>query len=65
METTNTDVVDAISRLESAMLRQEDLRPLLEDIARRYQPTFFMGDEQVARHANAGNELLAQRYNSR
>ena len=65
METSNTDVVDAISRLESAMLRQEDLRPLLEDIARRYQPTFFMGDEQVARHANAGNELLAQRYNNR
>lgn len=65
METSNTDVVDALSRLESSQITPEDLRLMLEDIARRYQPNFFMGDEQVARHANAGNELLARRYNNR
>lgn len=46
------------------MVSKDDLADILATMFRQYMNiTFYMGDEEVARHANAGNARLNYRFN--
>lgn len=59
------------SLLESMMLRdtdrltRDDLMEVLVSVCKQYMNfEFYLGDEQIARHANAGNTKLNRRYST-
>ena len=57
------DIRDTLDYQSADTISRDELRTLLIDIARNYISTsFYMGDEQVARHANNGNIKLSRIY---
>lgn len=66
---TNSDSIDLMKALNTIIQNQnnvvtrEELQDILTDAFRRYMNIdFYLGDEQIARHANAGNLKLNRRY---
>jgi histone H3/H4 len=44
-------------------LTNDELSSIIETVIRRYlNIQFYIGDEQIAKHANAGNELITRRF---
>ena len=61
--TTNSEIKSMLESLASRQLDYDDLRSLLIEMFTDYMRTdFYLGDEQIARHANNGNLLLNRRY---
>lgn len=67
----NEGTTDLSSLLESMALRdadrltRDDLTEILVNVIRQYlNIKFYIGDEQIARHANAGNAKLNRRYST-
>lgn len=57
--------VDSLNQSSSDRLTNDELERIIERVIRRtLNIQFYIGDEQLARHANAGNDRLALRYNS-
>lgn len=56
--------IDSLNRTNSDKLTNEELERIIERVIKRTMNIqFYIGDEQIARHANAGNNKLALRYN--
>lgn len=56
-------IMELIAAQNADKLTKEDLREILEAVAREYfNFDFYLGDEQVARSANRGQERLERRY---
>lgn len=56
------DVAEALSASDSSITREE-LRDLLIDLGQKIEGiSFYIGDENIARHANKGNIRLNQRF---
>ena len=66
VDTTLADVASLLKSYHGKALTREDLetalRNVLPSMLREYI-SFYIGDEDVARHANAGNDLLNRRFN--
>ncbi len=59
-----TQALERIVTQASMSITRKDLIEVLIDVCRRYlNIDFYIGDEQIARHANAGNARLDRRYN--
>lgn len=60
------DTLSAITdrlNTSSTNFTQDELYSILTDVIQRYMNvTFYIGDEQIARHANAGNLSISRRY---
>lgn len=62
----SADLADAV-RLMAAQntgLTRQDLVEVMTSLAPLFRSEFYIGDEQVARHANSGNDRLNRRYSS-
>ena len=58
-----SDLANAIALRDANRLTREDLTEVLVNVLQQYlNIDFYIGDEQVARHANAGNAKLNRRY---
>ena len=58
-------IADAIALRDSERLTRADLAEVLISVCRQYLDIdFYIGDEQIARHANAGNMKLNRRYSA-
>lgn len=58
-----TDILDKITQTSAERLTRGDLKEILEGvITDKMNITFYIGDEQIARHANAGNARIDRRY---
>lgn len=56
-------IIDMLEYNQSDNISRDDLRDILIDVIRDYLNfNFVIGDEQIARHANAGNAKLNRRY---
>lgn len=55
-------IMGALSALNNNWVTRDELADLLKDLAQNVQAQFYIGDEQIARHANAGNARLNRRY---
>jgi phage-related protein len=56
-------LLDLINRLRDNIITRDELYAVLSELLGRYCNTsLYIGDEQIARHANAGNVKLAQRF---
>lgn len=64
-ETTNSinRLIDSIGSLTTDKITIDQLREILIDVISTYV-NFSIGDEQIARHANAGNLRLNRRYST-
>lgn len=62
----NADLMKALNTIiqnQNNVVTREELQDILADAFRRYMNIdFYLGDEQIARHANAGNFKLNRRY---
>lgn len=58
IEGGNSEILDALDRIDRNTIKRDELRPMLEEIAKKYQPYFYIGDEDIARHNNHGQLLL-------
>lgn len=57
-------LIESINGLTSNQITPDELRAMLVEVVRDYfSTTFYIGDEQIARHANAGNLKLGVKYN--
>lgn len=57
-------LIESINGLTSNQITPDELRAMLVEVVRDYfSTTFYIGDEQIARHANAGNLKLDVKYN--
>lgn len=67
----DTSIIDALNNMVDMLeynqtdnISKDDLETILTNVIRRNMNiTFYMGDEEVARHANAGNAKLDSRFN--
>ena len=60
-----TDALESIALRSSDRLTRNDLIEILTSVCRDYlNIDFYIGDEQIARHANAGNVRLNRRYST-
>lgn len=61
----SADIKDLLNEVRAMPLfTKEELSDIIDDIVRRrLNIEFYLGDEQLARHANAGNIKLDRRYN--
>ena len=60
-----SEMKNMLESLASQQITYDDLRAILVEVARDYMQTnFYLGDEQIARHANNGNLLLNRRYST-
>lgn len=61
----STDIKELLNEVRAMPLfTKEELSDIIDDIVRRrLNIEFYLGDEQLARHANAGNIKLDRRYN--
>lgn len=58
------NLIEMLEYSQDSQITSGDLESLMIRIIREYLNfSFYIGDEQVARHANKGNQLLNQRYN--
>ena len=64
----SSDLANAIGQiglLNSGKITSDELRTLLIEMFTQYMNlSWYIGDEQVARHANAGNLKLNRRYST-
>lgn len=67
VDTTLTELADLLKYSQETAISKEDLedtlRSVLPNMLRDYI-NFYIGDEQIARHANAGNISLNRRYST-
>lgn len=57
------DIRDLLEEQSMDSMNRDELRTLLIEIARNYiSSSFYLGDEQIARHANNGNLKLSRLY---
>lgn len=64
-ESALENIVDALETSVVDRLTGEDLQDILIDVIQTYlNISFYLGDEQIARHANSGNLKLGRRYNT-
>lgn len=57
--------VESLNAENTNRLTNDDLERIIERVLKRcLNIQFYLGDEQIARHANAGNEKLSLRYNN-
>lgn len=62
-ESEITQLANAIAARSSDHITRRDLMEVLVAVCRDYMNfDFYLGDEQIARHANAGNARLEQRF---
>ena len=62
IQSTLDDLTAAIN--DEDRITRDDLRAIITDVVREnMRIDFYMGDEQVARHAQAGSQKLDRRYN--
>ena len=60
-----SQLVDNINSLLNERISPDELRSILVDVISNYMDvSFYIGDEQIARHANAGNLRLQRRYST-
>ena len=57
-----TSIMNALDMLGRNSVTKEELTVLLQNLAKSVSTEFYIGDEQIARHANAGNERINRRY---
>ena len=58
-------VVSALTARSGEGITRDDLTEILTDICRQYlNIEFYVGDEQIARHANSGNLKLNRRFSA-
>ena len=58
-----TKILEALDDLSAEMLSSSQLTEILATVIQRYlNIDFYIGDEQIARHANAGNSKLNRRF---
>lgn len=62
-EDSMSKIMTAIDDLADEMITREELSDVLTELFSRYlNIDFYIGDEQIARHANSGNARLSRRY---
>lgn len=60
---TMTQILDMLTMMNYSKLTRGDIQEIMERLFRDYMNiTFVMGDEEVARHANAGNDRISRRF---
>lgn len=60
-----SDLIETLTERDEERVTRDDLREILTNVVRQYMNIdFYIGDEQVARHANAGNKKLNRRYST-
>lgn len=60
-----TGLINALQDITYDRLTTDDLRTLLVEMFTQYMNFgFYLGDEQIARHANNGNVKLSRKYNT-
>lgn len=58
-----SDIASALSQSRSEGITRDQLTEVLSNVLRQYMNfDFYIGDEQIARHANRGNAKLNRRY---
>ena len=58
-----TDILDKVTQANTGRLTRSDLKEILAEVISEYMDIeFYIGDEQIARHANAGNARINRRY---
>lgn len=58
-----SDIASALSQGRSEGITRDQLTEVLSNVLRQYMNfDFYIGDEQIARHANRGNAKLNRRY---
>ena len=57
-----SNIIDSLNSLSQNFVTKDELASLLQDLANNISTSFYIGDEQIARHANAGNAKLERRY---
>ena len=63
--TTLNQVLDMLKYNKDNAISIEEIQSVFTELFRRYMNVqLYLGDEQVARHANAGNVKLNRRYNT-
>lgn len=63
--TTLNQVLDMLKYNKDNAISIEEIQSVFTELFRRYMNVqLYLGDEQVARHANAGNAKLNRRYNT-
>lgn len=55
-------IMTSLEALSQNTVTRDELASLLQDVARAVSTEFYIGDEQIARHANAGNVRINRRY---
>lgn len=60
-----SSALEELALRDSERLTRDDLSEVLINVLRQYlNIDFYIGDEQIARHANAGNAKLSRRYST-
>lgn len=56
------DIADALTQASSGMTKEE-LRSLISELGRKIDSiSFYIGDQDLARHVNKGNDVLGRRF---
>ena len=64
-ENALNDVVDVLQSNYTDKITSDELQDILATVISQYlNIEFYLGDEQIARHANSGNLRLGRRYNN-
>lgn len=60
-----SSLIETLAQRDADRLTRDDLNEVLISVLRQYlNIDFYIGDEQIARHANAGNAKLNRRYST-
>lgn len=59
-----SNIMDSLNSLGQNFVTKDELASLLQELAGNISTSFYIGDEQIARHANAGNARIDRRYNA-
>ena len=63
MSSNLDEILETLQDNSANGVSMDELRTLLIDVARNYiSSSFYLGDEQLARHSNNGNLLLSRMY---
>ena len=63
-QTTTLEEIKELLKNNQNSLTYNEIYSIIEDVVRKYMNIqFYIGDEQVARHANAGNAKIERRLN--
>ena len=63
-QNTLTKILDVLQYNQDNLVTRDELATILKSVFQQYMNiSFYMGDEQVAKHANAGNAKLNYRFN--